>query len=144
MRRTLAGILMLGALTGLPAWAASPSVQSLPYGEIRWGDAVRISAIGLPPFGAPGTLKAREVARQNALSLAQKRLLAAIMDLPVGKSTVQERTAANPAVRNRLRSLIQGAKVTGKELADGSVEITLEVPFAGANGLQALLNELGN
>lgn len=144
MRRTLAGILILGTLLGAPAWAASPSVQSLPYGEIRWGEAVRISAIGLPPFGAPGTLKAREVARQNAMNLAQRRLLAAIMDLPVGKSTVQERTAANPAIRNRLRSLIMEAKVTGKELADGSVEITLEVPFAGANGLQALLNELGN
>ncbi|MNR64431.1 hypothetical protein D3C85_1870780 [compost metagenome] len=71
-------------------------------------------------------------------------MLAAILDLSVGKSTVQALTAENPAIRNRLRALIQGAKVTGKELADGSVEITLEVPFAGANGLQALLNELGN
>lgn len=144
MKRTLAGILMLGALAGVPAVAAPPSVQTLPHGEIRWGEVVRVSAIGLPPFGASGTLKAREVARQNALGLAQKRLLAAIMDLPVGKATVQERTAANPEVRNRLRALIMGAKVTGKELADGSVEVTLEVPFAGSNGLQALLNELGN
>lgn len=144
MRRTLAGILMLGVLIGAPVWAAPPSAKTLPYGEIRWGEVVRISAIGLPPFGAPGTLKAREVARQNALGLAQKRLLATIMEMPVGKSTVQQRTAANPEIRNRLRTLIMGAKVTGKELADGSVEITLEVPFAGANGLQALLNELGN
>ena len=146
MRRTLAGILVLGTLfvSPLATWAASPSVQSLPYGEIRWGEAVRVSAIGLPPFGASGTLKAREVARQNALGLAQKRLLAAILGVPVGKTTVQDRTTANPDVRNRLRTLIMGAKVTGKELADGSVEVTLEVPFAGTNGLQALLNELGN
>ena len=144
MRRMLAGVLVLGVLLSAPAWAASPSVKTLPHGEIRWGEVIRISAIGLPPFGAPGTLKAREVARQNAMSLAQKRLLAAIMDVPVGKSTVQQRTAANPDVRNRLRTLIMEAKVTGKELADGSVEITLEVPFAGANGLQALLNELDN
>lgn len=144
MRRMLAGILALGALLGAPAWAASPNVKTLPHGEIRWGEVVRVSAIGLPPFGASGALKAREVARQNAMSLAQKRLLAAILELPVGKSTVQQKTAANPEVRSRLRTLIMEAKVTGKELADGSVEITLEVPFAGPNGLQALLNELGN
>ena len=144
MRRTLAGILILGVLASAPVWAAPASVKTLPYGEIRWGEAVRVSAIGLPPFGAPGTLKAREVARQNALGLAQKRLLATIMEIPVGKSTVQQRTATNPEIRNRLRALIMEAKVTGKELADGSVEITLEVPFAGASGLQALLNELGN
>lgn len=144
MRRALAGILILGALTGVPAWAAPSSVEKLPHGEIRWGEVVRVSAIGLPPFGASGALKAREVARQNALSLAQKRLLAAIMGMRAGKSTVQELSAQSPALRNRLRTLIMSAKVTGKELADGSVEITLELPFAGANGLQALLNELGN
>lgn len=146
MRRTLAGILVLGTLVVSPlaTWAAPSSVQTVPHGEIRWGDAVKVSAIGLPPFGAAGTLKAREVARQNALVLAQKHLLAAILGVPVGKSTVQDRTTANPDVRNRLRALIMGAKVTGKELADGSVEVTLEVPFAGANGLQALLNDIGN
>jgi hypothetical protein len=149
MRRMLAGTLILGAiltplLGGAPAWASSPSVQHLPHGEIRWGEAVRVSAIGLPPFGASGTLNAREVARQNAMGLAQKRLLAAILGVPVGKSTVQERTAARPEVRDRLRSLILGAKVSGKELADGSVEVILEVPFTGTNGLQALLNALGN
>jgi hypothetical protein len=149
MRRTLAGILILGTLLGAPALAGPAGVapsgaQALPYGEIRWGEVVRVSAIGLPPFGASGALKAREVARQNALSQAQKRLLAAIMEMPAGKSTVQERSAANPAARNRLRALVMGAKVTGKDLADGSVEVTLEVPFAGSNGLQALLNELGN
>ncbi len=148
MRRKLAGILILGTLLGgallaLPAAAAPSGVQPLPYGEIRGGELVRVSAIGLPPFGAPATLKAREVARQNALGLAQKRLLATILGMPVGTSTVQERTAARPEARNHLRTLIMGAKVTGKELADGSVEVTLEVPFAGANGLQALLNELG-
>lgn len=143
MRRLLAGILILGSLSLGPVAQATPSVQTLPYGEIRWGEVVRVSAIGLPPFGAPGTLKAREVARQNALALAQKRLLSAILGVPVGKSTVQERTTGNTAVRNQLRTLIMGAKVSGKELADGSVEITLEVPFTGTNGLQALLNELG-
>lgn len=143
MRRLLAGILIGGSLSLAPVALATPSVQTLPYGEIRWGEVVRVSAIGLPPFGAPGTLKAREVARQNALALAQKRLLSAILGMPVGKSTVQERTAGNTAVRNQLRTLIMGAKVSGKELADGSVEITLEVPFTGTNGLQALLNELG-
>lgn len=149
MRRTLAGILMLGTLLAgaagaFPVAAAPSGVQVLPYGEIRWGEVVRVSAIGLPPFGASGALKAREVARQNAMGLAQKRLLAAIMELPAGKSTVQERSAASPAARNRLRALIMGAKVTGKDLADGSVEVTLEVPFGGPNGLQAFLNELGN
>lgn len=145
MGRELNWILSCGLVLGLAALPAQADskAQAIPYGEIRSGEGgyVRVSAIGLPPFGATEEANARVVARQNAVNLAQRRLLSAILELPLGptKVTVRDRLAARPQARERLRSLIARARVTGTELADGSAEVTLELPFSGPHGLSEFL-----
>lgn len=140
--------LMLGVAVGLLLFATQASaetgaVRELPNGEIRVGEGgyVRVTAIGLPPFGASDDSTAQEVARQNALGIAQRRLLSAILQLPVApnKPTVRVRLAARPQMRSRLRELIARARVSGQELADGSAEVTLELPFSGSGGLSEFL-----
>lgn len=142
---------MLGAAVGLVLFAAQASaengaVRELPNGEIRVGEGgyVRVTAIGLPPFGASDDSTAQEVARQNAVGIAQRRLLSVILQLPVApnKPTVRVRLAAHPQMRARLRELIARAKVSGQELADGSAEVTLELPFSGSGGLSEFLTAL--
>jgi len=132
-----------GPLGALPVAAAA-----IPYGEARLveGGFVRISAVGLPPFGSADGAGAKEVARQNALGLAQRRLLAAILDLPLGpnRPTVRDRLTAKPQARERLREMIAKAKVSGQELADGSAEVTLEVPYSGPGGLAEFLTLLAS
>lgn len=136
------GLRQVAILTGLalglggfvvPVEAAASLV--IPNGEVRLqeGGYVRVTAIGLPPLGVTD----RSGARQNAMGLAQRRLLAAVLDLPVGpgKPTVRDRLAAKPKARERLRDLIARARVTGQELADGSAEVTLELPYSGPGGL---------
>lgn len=141
-RQVLKAIRAIGftlALFVLPMLTSAVSAASIPNGEARLeqGGYVRVSAIGLPPFGASSAGSAREISRQNAMGLAQRRLLAAILDLPVGntKQTVRERLEGKPALRERLRTMIARAKVSGQELADGSTEVTLEVPYSGPGGL---------
>lgn len=140
--KRLIGALIAGLVIGHASQAsADPRNQSLPYGEVRWGSHVRVSAIGLPPFGATGALSAREVARQNALNLAQRRLLSVVLQLPSSQGTVQDRLKS-PESRDKLRKLIGGARVAGKELADGSAEVTLDLPFEGPGGLRDFIDYL--
>ncbi|MNX83383.1 hypothetical protein D3C86_1151450 [compost metagenome] len=137
------GLRQAAILTGLALTLGAFSVPALavpiPNGEVRLqeGGYVRVTAIGLPPLGVTERSGAREVARQNAMALAQRRLLAAVLDLPVGqgKPTVRDRLEAKPKARERLRDLIARARVTGQELADGSAEVTLELPYSGPGGL---------
>lgn len=147
LRNVLLGATLVLCLVILPAVAQQkPMAQSIPYGELRLGDGgyLRVSAIGLPPFGTADRTSAREIARQNAMGLAQRRLLSSILDLsvPGTKQVVRDRLANKPASKDRLRALIAKAKVSGQELADGSAEVTLELPFSGTGGLGEFLATL--
>lgn len=140
---------LIGGLVLACSWATPPALAkpvAIPYGELMLGSDgyIRVSAIGLPPFGASDPATAGEVARQNALALAQRRLLSAILALPVahGKPTVRERLLVRPHDRARLRDLIAHAQVSGQELADGSAEVTLELPYEGPGGLAEFLASL--
>ncbi|HEY9855159.1 MAG TPA: hypothetical protein V6D05_05430 [Stenomitos sp.] len=146
LRNVLLAAAVVLCLAILPAVAQKPAAQSIPYGELRLGDGgyLRVSAIGLPPFGTADRTTAREVARQNAMGLAQRRLLSSILDLPVPgtKQAVRDRLANKSAAKDRLRALIAKAKVSGQELADGSAEVTLELPYSGSGGLSEFLATL--
>ncbi|MDB5099155.1 MAG: putative exported protein [Cyanobacteria bacterium RYN_339] len=113
--------------------------QTLPYGELNWDRGyVKVSAVGLPPFGAVGV----ETARANAVSAAQKRLLSVLLDLDVKGGKVRDRLAGHDELKTKLRGLVFAASVKGKNYADGSVEVTLTMPLNGPNGLQAFLDTL--
>ncbi|MFP5500933.1 MAG: hypothetical protein ACLGIN_00500 [Candidatus Sericytochromatia bacterium] len=133
----------VGGLFGLRAIAgdAAPRQnQVLPYGEVDWQRGyVKVSAIGLPPFGSSGALTPQEVARQNAVSLAQKRLLGVILDLEVKHRKVRDHLSVRSDMKERLRALVTTAQVQGRSYSDGSVEITLTLPVTGTGGLDAFL-----
>jgi hypothetical protein len=115
--------------------------QTLPFGEVNWDRGhIKVSAIGLPPFGASSA--PAEVARQNAVNLAQKRLLGVILDFQVRDRKVREHLAGRPDLRERLRTVITSANVQGKSYSDGSVEITLTLPTSGSGSLSTLLGAL--
>jgi hypothetical protein len=131
-----AAILLVGAGA---AFAATHKNQNLPYGEVNWDRGyIKVSAVGLPPFGGAG----EETARANAVAAAQKRLLAVVLELDVKGVHLRDKLAGHEDLKDRLRTLVLEAGVKGKNYADGSVEVTLTMPLSGANGLQAFLDTL--
>jgi hypothetical protein len=139
--RRLLVVLAIAGLVALPALvarAADHPNQTLPYGEVNWSRGyVRISAMGLPPIAGGGG----DAARQNAVSMAQKRLLATVLDMKGQKGRLRDLVARRPELKERLRTLVTTADVKGKAFADGSVEVTLTVPTEGPGGLRALLRD---
>jgi hypothetical protein len=134
---------LLAGLAGLGAAVAGGGTQVLPFGEVNWDKGfVKVSAIGLPPFGAAGNVGAQDVARQNAVSLAQKRLLGVVMDMDARGRKVRDVVAQRPELKERLRALVANAGVQGKSYGDGSVEITLTLTMDGQAGLKAFLGGL--
>ena len=134
----VAAVAALVALPALAALAANPPDQHLPYGEVSWSRGwVRISAIGLPPLdGGHG-----DAARANAVSAAQKRLLAVVLEMRGRQGRLRDQVARRPDLKERLRVLVTSADVKGKAFADGSVEVTLTVATEGPGGLRALLRD---
>jgi hypothetical protein len=134
---------LTAALAGLGAAIAGGGTQVLPFGEVNWDRGyVKVSAIGLPPFGASGTMSAQDVARQNAVSLAQKRLLGVVLDMNARGRKVRDVVAERPELKERLRQLVANAGVAGKSYSDGSVEITLTLGMDGGAGLKGFLGGL--
>lgn len=133
-----AAVAALVALPALAALAANPPDQRLPYGEVSWSRGwVRISAVGLPPLdGGDG-----DAARANAVSAAQKRLLAVVLEMRGRQGRLRDQVARRPDLKERLRVLVTSADVKGKAFADGSVEVTLTVATEGPGGLRALLRD---
>jgi hypothetical protein len=124
---------------GAAAAATYHKNQTLPYGELNWDRGyVKVSAVGLPPFGAAGM----ETARANAVAAAQKRLLGVLLDLDVKGGKLRDRLAGHEDLQEKLRTLVFAAGVSGRNDADGSVEVTLTMPLKGPNGLQAFLDGL--
>lgn len=145
--RTIAAIAVATGLAltlaGLGAVMAGGGTQVLPFGEVNWDRGyVKVSAIGLPPFGTADALSAAEVARQNAVSLAQKRLLGVVLDMDAHGKKVRDVLGDRPDLKDRLRTLIAAAGVQGKSYSDGSVEITLTLPMEGNSGLKSFLGGL--
>ena len=134
---------LLAGACGLGAAIAGGGTQVLPFGEVNWDRGfVKVSAIGLPPFGTTGSLSAADVARQNAVTLAQKRLLGVVLDMDARGRKVRDVVAERPELKERLRALVTGAGVAGKSYSDGSVEITLTLGMDGGGGLKAFLGGL--
>jgi hypothetical protein len=131
-----AALLLIGAGAAV---AATHKNQDLPYGELNWDRGyVKVSAVGLPPFGAAG----EETARANAVAAAQKRLLAVLLDIDVKGVKLRDKLAGQEELKEKLRALVFAASVKGKNYADGSVEVTLTMPLNGPNGLQNFLDSL--
>jgi hypothetical protein len=138
----VAFVLLAGA-AGLGAAIAGGGTQVLPFGEVNWDRGfVKVSAIGLPPFGGVGGQGAAEVARQNAVSLAQKRLLGVVLEMDTRGRKVRDVVAERPELKERLRALVTAAGVAGKSYSDGSVEITLTLGMDGTTGLKTFLGGL--
>lgn len=128
--------LLVGLAVAEVARAADNPDQVLPYGEVNWGrGVVRISAVGLPPVAGGDP----DAARQNAVSMAQKRLLAVVLDMKGRSGKLRDQIGRRPDLKTRLRDLVTSADVKGKSFADGSVEVTLTVATEGPAGLKALL-----
>jgi hypothetical protein len=148
MKPTTAAALVLAlaltaGLVGVGAAIAGSGTQVLPFGEVNWDKGyVKVSAIGLPPFGATGNVTVQDVARQNAVSLAQKRLLGVVLDMDTRGRKVRDVLNERPELKERLRSLIANAGVAGKSYGDGSVEITLTLTMTGQAGLKTFLGSL--
>lgn len=131
-----AAVLVLGS--AVTARAADHPNQTLPYGEVDWGRGfVRVSAVGLPPMAGGSS----DAARQNAVTMAQKRLLGVILDMDGRGGKLREQIGKRPDLKTRLRHLVTSADLRGKAFTDGSVEVTLTVATDGPAGLKALLRE---
>lgn len=141
--------LVQGAPLILPVRAATPLTtrHPVPYGEVDWGNRgyIEVSAVGWAPFGQDGVGMA-DSARKNAVTLARRHLLAALLTLPIPGSPlrIKDGLPRHPEWAPRVRALIGAAAIDTRQLPNGSTEVTLTLRMAGPDGVRHFLDTLSS
>lgn len=124
------GIALASAQDTIPA----QKVLVISSSKNLWVNETSIMAkgIGKPPSYATSSTQAKLMARRAAIVVAQRNLAAA-----VGKVVKQVR---GPVSRVKVKAFLRGAKIREvRELDNGWMEATLELPLNGNPGLAATL-----
>ncbi len=136
-------VLLALVLAGTPTPPASPTAET-PVADIVTGPNgyVRVTEIGHPPLGMSGP-RAKTIARDNARGRARERLLKAILALQLKDGRkLEQALRERPDLRAGLRTILNGASLSGAELAGGAVELTLTVRMDGDAGLARYLDAI--
>jgi len=108
---------------------------------VDWaGGKIRATGIGIPPQNAANESIRRAMAQRAALVEAQRNMLRTIEQIRI--DTDQDVKAAMRAknVALNIQGFIKGYTVVSeRELADGKIEVVLELPLNGPNGLSRYL-----
>lgn len=114
---------------------AQDVVDELPKGSINWSKGtVTAKGSGVPPSGAGNPSQARLLAERAAISDARRNLLETVGEVRVDAvSTVGSLMTKKDVIMTRVGGIVRGSAVTGmRNLDDGSVEVTVEMPITGA------------
>jgi hypothetical protein len=103
---------------------------------------IRATGVGSPPANAENAGSARAMAERAALADAQRNLLRIVEQIKIdgGKSVGTIMQTRNGT--ERIQGFVKGYKVVSeRELADGRIEIMLELPLTGPTGLSRYVTE---
>ena len=100
--------------------------------------------IGYPPANSQTPIQAKTLAENAAIAVAYKNLAEQVNGVVVsGETTVKGMVLASDEVRLKVDSVIKGArKISSRELGDGGVEVTMQMPiFGNKNSLAGVVFE---
>jgi hypothetical protein len=103
---------------------------------------IRATGVGSPPANTENAGSARAMAERAALADGQRNLLRTVEQIKIdgGKSVGTIMRTGNGA--ERIQGFVKGYKVVSeRELADGRIEIILELPLTGPTGLSRYVTE---
>lgn len=143
MLRYLAMLLAANACLWGPA-TAGPIVEPVPdgHGEVRWSEGMlRATGTGVRPKDADSVAQARLLARTAALADAYRNLAQVINEVRVTATTTVDRyLVGGDTVRLSVEAYVRGAHVVAeREGADGTYQVTIQVPMASKDGLTGLV-----
>lgn len=104
-------------------------------GKINWSEGyIEAVGIGAPPEKYIGKPQARPMALRAARVDAYRNLLETTKGVRIDSETlVKDFTVESDIIKAQVEGLVKGAKVVNQDyLSDGTVEVTLRMPFAGA------------
>lgn len=103
---------------------------------------IRVTGIGMPPANAASPTIRREMAERAALSDAERKLVKAVSEIKVGSDGNVRSHMGERNFTEKIQGYIKGYRVTGeRERDDGGIEIDVELPLTGQNGLSRQLFE---
>ncbi|HUJ17356.1 MAG TPA: hypothetical protein VL197_05125 [Nitrospirota bacterium] len=103
---------------------------------------IRVTGIGMPPANAASPTIRRELAERAALSDAERKLVKAVSEIKVGSDGNVRSHMGERDFTEKIQGYIKGYHVTGeRERDDGGIEIDVELPLNGQNGLSRQLFE---
>ena len=110
---------------------------------VDWaGGTVRARGVGLPPRNAPTPSVRREMTKRAALADGQRNLLRTIEQIKVGPSQNLTSLLGEGKYVQTLQGYVQGYRVVSERDMDGGrIEVELELPLTGANGLSSYIRE---
>jgi hypothetical protein len=102
---------------------------------------IRAKGRGMYPPNATNRTVMHELAKRAALSEAERNLLRAVEQIKVDQAHDVRSFTSRPSYTVRIQGFIQGYKIIGERELEGGIEVELEVPLSGANGLTRILSD---
>jgi len=129
------------AFLGHPSMLFAQSFDDRDYvqelsanGGTNWTKGVvTATGIGVPSPEATNAFHARAMAKRAALVVAYRNLLEIVQGIRVDSvTTVNNYMVQNDEIKTKVQGFVKGAKIIDeKEMADGSFQITVEMPLTG-------------
>ena len=128
---TIVSVFLYPLVTGVPLFSQTPS---LGLGNDWDSNTIKAVGVGAPPPNPANIAHARTIAIRGAIVDAQKKLGWLVYNLPINaETTVQDLVDENEGVRDRVESLLRGARRVGppEYLKDGSISLAIEIHRSG-------------
>lgn len=140
MKRTIpVVVLFCMVVMGRPVAAQSSNpadaVETFGQGAINWTTGeVSATGIGAPPAAAANPAQSRAMAVRAAQVVAYRNLLEIVKGVRVDSETVVENfMTKSDVIRTRVDGIVKNARIVRTQyLSDGSVEVLVAMPLAGA------------
>jgi hypothetical protein len=113
-----------------------------PIDGIDWGrEVIRAKGKGLYPTNATNHTALHEMAKRAAVSDAERNLLLIVEQIKLDPNHDLKSLLSGNTVAVKIRGFLQGFRIVAERELDNGVEVELEIPLTGPNGLTRYLSD---
>ena len=111
-----------------------------PVDGVDWtAGKIRATGTGLPPQDAANETARREMAKRAALTDARRNMLRIIEQMRMDDNQDMKSAMLDKNVASKVEGCLKGATIISeRELNDGAVEVVLELPLSGPEGVVSM------
>jgi hypothetical protein len=114
--------------------------DGIPDGVDRRAGTIRATGIGSPPQNTGNPSADRAMTERAAMADAQRNLLRIVEQIKIDNQRSVRSVMSTEKGAQRIQGYLSGFRVVSeRDLADGRIEIILELPLKGPTGLQQYL-----